>query len=182
MKKGVWKPKPSWKGFKKPDPAKPWLRKTRLRVKGHSTTTEQKDEIQATLREYVILRDGGCFLRHFTKRIQPKYQKCGGFRKKDDQLILQAEHLHSRSNAISFADHRLVVCICRNHHIFYKKQYQTEYDKFAREFIGPTNSKIWDWVLTDRSPYKKNWKLELELLKQELKNLKEKHDQKGEID
>jgi hypothetical protein len=196
MKRGEWKPKPSWKGFKKPDlrkgysgsfeeveiykPRKPLLRKTPLRVKGHSTTTEQKDEIQATLREIVILRDGGCFLRHFRDRIQTRYQNCGGFRKKDNKLILQAEHLHSRSNAISFADPRLVVCVCRDHHIFYKKQYGTEYDKFAREFIGSVRAKIWDWVVQDRSPHKKDWKLELELLKQELQKLKEKYGQ-GEI-
>lgn len=178
MKRGVWRPKLDWKGFKNPNPKKQWLRKTKLQVKGHSDTTQTKDEIQATVREIVILRDGGCFLRHFKHRIQTRYQECGGFRKKDNQLILQAEHLHSRSNAISFADSRLVVCVCRNHHIFYKKQYQTEYDIFAREFIGPKNAKIWDWVIADRSPHKKDWRLELELLKQELKKLQEKYDQR----
>lgn len=178
------------RGFKKPDYSewlakqklkptqvlKVWpLRRTKLRVKGISTTTELKDEIQAVLREIVILRDGGCFLRHFKNRIQPKYYNCGGYRK-DGELILQAEHLHSRSNAISFSDSRLVVCICRNHHIFYKKQYGTEYDKFAREFIGPSRARLWDAVVAYRSPYKVDLKSELLGLKNELKKLKEKNE------
>lgn len=184
MKKSEWKRKPTWKGFRKPDlrkgylgswddvviykPGKPLLRKTPLRVKGISDTTQIKDDIQATLREIVIKRDGGCFLRHFVNRINPQYKNCGKLRK-DGQLILQAEHLHSRSNAISFADSRLVVCCCQRHHIYYKKQYGTEYDKFAREFIGPVRAKLWDDVVAYRKPYKSNLKGELALLKQELR-------------
>ena len=178
------------KGFKKPtyqewlakmklkptQVLKVWpLKRKKLRIKGISTTTELKDEIQAVLREIVMLRDGGCFLRHFKNRIQPSYYNCGGFRK-DGGLILQAEQLHSRSNAISFSDSRLVVCCCYRHHFHYKKQYGTEYDKFAREFIGPVRARLWDSVVADRSPHKVDLKLELLALKNELKKLKEKHE------
>lgn len=151
------------------------LKRKKLRVKGISTTTELKDEIQAVLREIVILRDGGCFLRHFKNRIQPKYYNCGGYRN-DGQLILQAEHLHSRGNAISFSDSRLVVCCCKRHHIFYKKEFGEEYNKFAKEFIGPVRAKLWDRVVADRSPHKVDLKLELLALKNELKKTKQKYE------
>ena len=108
---------------------------SRLRVVGQSTSTDLKKEIQAVLRQIVIKRDGGCFLRHYENQINPQYKKCGGYRK-DGNLILQAEHLHSRSNAISFSDSRLVVCVCQRHHIYYKPQHSAEYNQLSEDFIG----------------------------------------------
>lgn len=143
-------------------------RKTKLRIVGQSTTTELKAEIQATLRSIVIKRDGGCFLRHYRDKIQPQYRLCGGYRN-DGELILQAEHLHSRSNANSFSDSRLVVCCCQRHHIYYKKQYPAEYNAMARDFIGKDRADLWDRVQADRSPHKVDLKIELLALKQELK-------------
>ncbi len=148
----------------------PIKRKTKLRVVGHSTTTELKNEIQAMLRKIVIKRDGGCFLRHYKGKIQPQYMNCGGYRN-DGELILQAEHLHSRSNANSFSDSRLVVCCCQRHHIYYKPQYSDEYNSLAREFIGEERSKLWDSVKADRSPHKVDLKLELLALKQEYEEI-----------
>lgn len=143
-------------------PRKP-LRRTKLRVAGHSTTAELKREIQSLLREIVIKRDQGCILRHY-----PETGVCGGYRK-DGELILQAEHLHTRSNAASFSDTRLVVCLCQRHHIFYKPQHADEYYRIVRKHIGTIRSIILDRVQQDYSPHKVDLKLELVALKQELK-------------
>lgn len=117
-------------------------------------------------------RDGGCFLRHYGHKIQSQYANCGGYRN-DGGLILQAEHLHSRANANSFSDSRLVVCCCQRHHIYYKAQYGDEYNAMARDFIGKARAKLWDKVVADRSPHKVDLKLELLALKQELKKLEQ---------
>lgn len=149
-------------------------RSTKLRVVGVSTASEVRKDVQATLRAIVILRDGGCFLRHYKHRINGQYRECGPLRN-DGELILQAEHLHSRSNANSFSDSRLVVCVCMRHHIYYKPQHSAEYNELAREFIGPQRAALWDRVREDRSPHKVDLKLELLALKQELTKLKNDH-------
>lgn len=154
---------PSKNAFKK-------LKKTKLRLVGHSTTTDLKKEIQATLRSIVIKRDGGCFLRHYTNKITPQYAKCGGYRN-DGELILQAEHLHSRSTANSFSDPRLVVCVCQRHHIYYKPQHSAEYNDLAKDFIGTERAELWERVRNDHKPYKVDLKLELLALKQLLKSM-----------
>jgi len=142
------------------------LKRTKLRVKGQSTTSEIKREIQSLLREIVILRDGGCWLRHC-----PESGACGGYRK-DGELILQAEHLHTRSNSASFADPRLVVCICKRHHIYWKPQYSDLYNEMAEDFIGEERTKLWKRVREDRKPHKMDWKMEKIALEQELERLK----------
>tara|TARA_R110000868_G_C10970396_1_gene769743 strand:+ start:12156 stop:12698 length:543 start_codon:yes stop_codon:yes gene_type:complete len=144
------------------------LKRTKIRLVGTSTKAELKAEIQAILRQIVIARDGGCFLRNYESEVTPQYRNCGGYRN-DDDLILQAEHLHSRSNANSFSDSRLVVCVCQRHHIYYKPQHSAEYNLLARKFIGEKKSLLWDKVISDRSPVKVDLKLELIVLKQELK-------------
>lgn len=145
-------------------------RQKKLRVVGHSTTVELKEEIQSVLRQIVIKRDGGCILRHYENEIITSYRYCGGFRK-DGELILQAEHLHSRSNAISFSDSRLVVCLCHRHHFHYKKQYPQEYYKIVREHIGKERSNLLDRVMEDHHPHKADLKMELIALRQEFKKL-----------
>lgn len=146
------------------------MKRGKLRLVGHSPTADIKRDIQATLREIVLKRDGGCFLRHYRDRITPQYRECGGWRK-DGGLVLQAEHLHSRSNANSFSDSRLVVCCCQRHHIFYKPQHSAEYNELARKFIGPKRATLWDRVREDRTPHKVDLKLELLALKNELRTL-----------
>lgn len=143
-----------------------------LRVVGKSTMSELKNEAQGLLREIVILRDKGCFLRAYKSKIEPRYRECGGFTKAG-KLILQAEHLESRAKAISFTDERLVVCICKRHHLFYKPQFTKEYNDLAREYIGKENAKVWDYVSNYRSAFKIDLKLEILRLKQILKKLQE---------
>lgn len=150
-------------GFKR-KATKP-LKRTKLRLAGHSTTADLKKEIQALLRQIVIKRDEGCILRNY-----PSTGQCGGYRK-DGELILQAEHLHTRSNAASFSDSRLVVCLCSRHHIFYKPQHADEYYQVVRKHIGTIRSLLLDRVQQDYSPHKVDLKMELIALKQEFKKL-----------
>lgn len=146
------------------------MKRTKLRVAGHSTSTELKKEIQAMLRQIVMARDGGCIFRHYENDIVPQYKYCGGF-KKSGELILQAEHLNSRSNMISFADSRLAICICPRHHLFYKPQFSDEFYRIARRHIGKERSDLLTRVQEDRSPHKVDLKLELLALTQEYKKL-----------
>lgn len=147
------------------------LRRTKIRVVGKSDASELKREIQALLREGVMIRDGGCFLRFFDEEITPQYRSCGPTKANGD-MVLQAEHLHSRSNMSSFADLRLVVCCCQRHHIFYKPQHSAEYNSFARKFIGPERAKLWDRVAADHRPYKVDLKLAKIALEQDIARLK----------
>ena len=146
------------------------LKRTKIRVVGQSSKSELKSEIQAILRAIVILRDKGCFLRHFSKEIESNYVSCGGIRN-DGNLILQAEHLHSRANANSFAESRINVCTCQRHHIYYKPQYPATYNALARKFIGEKNYRLWEVIRTDRTPHKIDLKLSKIALEQELRTL-----------
>lgn len=146
------------------------LKRTPLRRKSKSDTALIKDEIQRVLREIVMLRDGGCVFRHYENEITPQYRHCGGYRK-DGELILQAEHLHTRSNMASFADSRLVVCICKLHHIFYKPQHGDEYYRIVKKHIGGERAKLLQAVQDDWKPHKVDLKMELIALNQELKKL-----------
>jgi len=81
-------------------------------IKGQADTADVKDEIQAVLRDIVILRDGGCILRD--EMLQARYglPGCSGTRK-DGTLVHQADHLESRGYSTTYADSRLVVCVCK---------------------------------------------------------------------
>ena len=106
-------------------------RKThKLAFKHSSPSNDIKDEIQGLLRSIAIIRDGGCVLRDY-----PQTGKCGGYTK-DGNLILQYDHLNSRTHSISFADERLGVLVCKRHHIFYKPQYPFEYERCVIDAIG----------------------------------------------
>lgn len=142
------------------------LKRTKLRLVGHSTSAEQKREIQALLREIVIKRDGGCVLRDYAET-----GKCGGYGSKSGKLILQFEHLHSRSHSISFGDSRLGVLLCQRHHIFWKPQYSQRYWEIIEEVIGPTRWDLLQKVRNDHKPYKMDWKLVILGLKKELNDL-----------
>lgn len=141
------------------------MKRTRLKRKSQSATALIKDEIQALLRLIVIKRDGGCILRHY-----PETGQCGGYRQ-DGELILQAEHLHTRSNSVSFADSRLVVCLCMRHHIFYKPQHADEYYRIVKKHIGKARTKLLEAVQQDYRAYKMDWQLEKLALGKELKKL-----------
>ena len=147
------------------------MRRTKLRLVGHSTTAQIKQDIQSILRDIVIARDNGCILRHYKNEITNQYQECGGYRN-DGKLILQAEHLHTRSNTASFADTRLVICLCQRHHGYYKPQYSQQYYELVKKHIGKERAELLEKVKNDTTPHKVDLKLALVGLKQELKNYK----------
>lgn len=138
------------------------MRKSSLKLRGTSETSVLKEQIQAILRQIVILRDGGCILRDY-----PETGKCGPYMKKG--LVLQAEHLNGRSRSISFADSRNLVCLCQRHHIYWKPQNSQRYWEIIEEQIGP---KRWDLVqgwIKDRLAHKVDLKMAKIFLEQELK-------------
>lgn len=143
-----------------------------LRLRGVSEHSVIKEQIQRVLREIVIKRDGGCILRTY-----PATGACGG-RKKDGNLILQAEHLITRSNAASFADSRLVVCLCVRHHLFYKKQHPDEYYRVVKHHIGKARTRLLELVEHDTTPHKLDLNLALVVLKGELAGLDTPHDER----
>jgi hypothetical protein len=82
-------------------------------------------------------RDGGCVLRVF-----PEAGNCGP-RRTDGELILQAEHLVSRARSFSFGDMRNIVCLCRNHHFYFKQRNGRLYWELIQKIIGPER---WEWI------------------------------------
>jgi hypothetical protein len=153
-----------------------WIqRRAPLKARGESETTLVKERIQALLREIVIIRDGGCILRNTIG-----VPSCNGYRK-DGQLVLQADHLITRANSATYADHRLVVCVCKGHHGWKSvgnNRNKAEYDAIVRTLLPPDRIELWDkceadsWRPTRRGAY--DWKLEEAALKQELTLLR--HD------
>lgn len=140
------------------------LKKTPLRVKGKSTTAQIKEDIQALLRQIVILRDKKCILHGI---------KCNhevGM----EGVVWQAEHLIERSNSATYADLRLVVLVCRNCHYWkhIKDSNKEQYDEWVKTKIGKERVKHWNkckkesWRAT-----KVDWVLEKVFLEQELRKL-----------
>lgn len=137
--------------------------RAKLRVKGHSTTTELKDEIQALLRELAIKIYGTCVLSKY-----PETGACGSYTIAGN-LILQAEHLNSRSHTGTFGDMRNIILLCQRHHIYWKPQNSQRYWELIREIIGEER---WTWYQRckeDRTAYKVDLKLILLDLKHQLK-------------
>ena len=136
-----------------------------LRALGNTSSAGVKRTIQELLRELSIKRDGGCVLRHY-----PEAGACGGYRN-DGELILQAEHLVTRANAVSYGDMRNIVCLCRHHHGHWKPENSLRYWQFITRHIGPDR---WAWiqrVLNDRAPhrfYLADWKAIEVVLRAEL--------------
>lgn len=126
---------------------------SRLNTRSTSETSVIKEEIQALLRQICILRDSGCVLRHYKET-----GACGGYRK-DGELILQFDHLNSRTHSISYGDPRLGVCLCQRHHIFWKKQNPALFMDIIRKHIGKERSNLLDKVIADKNAYKMDWKL-----------------------
>lgn len=144
----------------------PLKRRTGLRMRGVSDSSVLKEQIQEMLRKVVIKRDKGCILRD--------YKEAGmcGPRRKDGELVLQAEHLNGRSNMVSFADSRNCVCLCQRHHIYWKPQNSKRYWEIIEESIGPNRwEMIEDWM-DDRKPHKVDLKLALLVLLKEYQSLK----------
>jgi len=149
-------------------------RRTPLAISGHSETSEVKKEIQAVAREIVIIRDGGCILRNIHYRDFPE---CGGYRN-DGELILQADHLVTRANNATFADTRLIVCVCKAHHAWKSlgsNARKKEYDELVRTLLPSDRVALWD--ACERDSWKPNrgaafnWTVTLAALKQELREI-----------
>lgn len=144
------------------------MKRSYLNKKGKSETSKAKRRIQNLLRQTVIKKDGGCILRHY-----PEAGACGGWMN-DGELVLQAEHLNSRERSFTFGDLRNIVCLCKNHHIFFKKRHGALYWDLIRQHIGKER---WAWfqkVSRDTKSYPfsiYDWgKIEM-ALKQELEKL-----------
>lgn len=148
-------------------------RRTPLNAKGTSDTAVLKDRIQQLVREIVIKRDGGCIFRNIDW--DNPLPICNGYAK-DGHLIHQADHLLTRANSATYADTRLIVCVCKGHH-GWKKWNERRYNEIVRTLIGPDRSKLWDACRAARyrpvrtSAY--DWKLAEAALRMELSKLKE---------
>ena len=138
----------------------PLKAKTRIRVVGKSDTAEIKRNIQALLRQIVIKRDGGCVLRHI--------RHCA-------DTVLQADHLITRANSATYADSRLVVCVCRSCHAWKSlggNRNKAQYDALVKTLLPPERVKLWEACELDSwRPHPTrtaDWKLAELALRQEL--------------
>jgi hypothetical protein len=114
-----------------------WIGETYSRaLKGVSETADIKRAIQNTVRDIVILRDGGCIMRE-----SPHAPACNGYRN-DGELVLQADHLITRTNSATYADTRLIVCVCKGHH-GWKKWHVKEYDSLVSTLMSPERLTLW---------------------------------------
>jgi hypothetical protein len=143
----------------------PIQRKTRLRIEGHSETDEIKRDIQEVARDIVIARDGGCILRD--KRF------CNGY-PGEPGVVLQADHLITRGNSATYADTRLIVCVCRSCHGWKSigsNRNKQQYDDLVKTVLPPERVKLWEACERDswraHRMYATDWKLALVVLKAE---------------
>jgi hypothetical protein len=146
-------------------------RKTPLRQTGKSDTAKVKERIQALLREIVIKRDGGCILGSFAPGTYAP--PCNGYAQ-DGHLILQADHLITRANSATYADTRLIVCVCKGHH-GWKKWHEREYNALVKTILPPERVALWEQAEADswrpHRAYHADWLKEEAALKQELARL-----------
>lgn len=143
-------------------------RRTPMRRKGTSETAKCKARIQALLRQIVMKRDGGCILRD--KR------RCGAILGQPGH-VFQADHLITRANSATYADPRLVVCVCKSCHGWKSlgsNLRKKQYDELVRTILPPDRVALWDKAEQDSwRPSKVDWALEEIALQAELK----KYDQ-----
>lgn len=141
----------------------PLKRKTPLAALGKSDAALLKKKIQAELRRIVIARDKGCILRDI--------RHCGGL-PDTPGIVLQGDHLVTRANSATFADPRLVVCVCRSCH--YWKSVggninKAQYDALVRTLLPKDRVELWDKAIQDSwRPMRyssMDWALELTFLK-----------------
>lgn len=143
------------------------LKKTKLNVVGHSSASKLKEEIQKLVRDIVIIRDGGCIFRNIVGH------DCSGYAN-DGHLILQADHLITRANSATYADTRLIVCVCKGAH-GWKKYHEKEYNKLIRTILSKEIIKLWDRCEEDRARHTgrpQDWRVHILLLKKELETYK----------
>ena len=67
---------------------------------------------------------------------------CNGFTKAGE-LVLQADHLITRANSATYADYRLLVCVCKGHH-GWKKWHEREYNALLKIMLPAERVALWD--------------------------------------
>lgn len=133
-------------------------------MRGTSETSVLKENIQELLREIVMKRDNGCVLR--------QVRHCGG-ELDTEGVVIQCDHLLTRANSATYADSRLVVCLCVICH-GWKHFHKKEYDEVVKTVLSKKTIKLWDecekdsWNATRK--YSADWKVHIIQLKQELRN------------
>lgn len=131
----------------------PLRSRSKIRVQGHDDTEEVKRRIQALLREYVMIRDGGCILRNF--------RFCNGV---PGLAALQADHLITRTNSATYADHRLVAWVCRSCHTWKSlggNLRKGQDDAPVKRLIPVERAALWERCEADNRPhrmYLSDWK------------------------
>lgn len=133
-------------------------------------SAQAKKQIQSVLRDIVIKRDGGCILRDI--------RNCGG-EIGNKGVVLQADHLITRANSATYADSRLVVCVCRRCHGWKSlggNLRKAQYDELVKTVLPKERVELWERCERESwKPVRKgahDWKLELAALKQELDTFK----------
>lgn len=143
------------------------MKRTKLRLK---SLNNPKDDIQEWVRLIVTKRDGGCILRDL--------RHCGALAEViDDKVVsdttIQADHLVTRANGATFADTRLIVCLCKGCH-GWKHWHKDEYDDLIKTILPKPILKLWAKCEADYRAHKTkkmDWAMELVALKQEYAKL-----------
>lgn len=144
------------------------MKRTKLKLVGDNSTAVLKQEIQRLVRLIVTHRDQGCILRK---------QRCGvtAFVDENEEIVasssfIQADHLVTRANSATFADTRLIVCVCNGCHAW-KNWYKDEYDELVKTILSKDIVKLWDKAEEFRKAhktFKPDWNMEIVALKKEL--------------
>lgn len=140
--------------------------RTALRKKGKSKLSKTKDRIQALVRQIVMARDKGCVLRDI--------RHCGAILGTTGH-VFQADHLITRSNSATFADTRLIVCVCKSCHGWKSlgsNLRKKQYDDLVRSILPKDRVDLWDRAENDSwRATKMDWALEEVALKKELEKI-----------
>src|SRR3990167_10149519 len=115
---------------------------------GKSDTAKAKKEIQALVRDIVIIRDGGCLLRNI-KGIAP----CNGYAGDDNHLVLQADHLVTRGKNVGYATTDLIICLCKGHHTAKTFTEKERYEDIIRGLIGKRRERLWNLAKADQKAH-----------------------------
>jgi hypothetical protein len=83
--------------------------------------------IQNTVRDNVIIVTAAAFSQ-LSSCHGPACNGCAS----DGNLILQGDHLSTRANTATYANTRLIVCVCKGHH-GWKNWHKNEYEGLRRQ-------------------------------------------------